>query len=183
MQRARTIRCRARKREHGTRRFRSRTRYCRSSDFCMSAISARAGPGALPRCRRICLRRSIRQVDSAGLPMAPTHRGPMVGWSCPKVKAPDERTSSMALTHRACPSYAPTSSWASPGPQRVPRERAAPAAEAAIYFTVAEALTNIAKHRPDSTRAHGRGRSRSGRMARLRSPGGCATRAASGRRG
>jgi hypothetical protein len=29
----------------------------------------------------------------------------------------------------------------------------------------------------------GRGRSRSGRMARLRSPGGCATRAASGRRG
>ena len=29
---------------------------------------------------------------------------------------------------------------------RVPRERAAPAAEAAIYFTVAEALTNIAKH-------------------------------------
>jgi signal transduction histidine kinase len=29
---------------------------------------------------------------------------------------------------------------------RVARERAAPAAEAAIYFTVAEALTNIAKH-------------------------------------
>ena len=29
---------------------------------------------------------------------------------------------------------------------RVPRERAAPGAEAAIYFTVAEALTNIAKH-------------------------------------
>jgi signal transduction histidine kinase len=29
---------------------------------------------------------------------------------------------------------------------RAPHERAAPAAEAAIYFTVAEALTNIAKH-------------------------------------
>ena len=29
---------------------------------------------------------------------------------------------------------------------RAPRERAAPAAEAAIYFTVAEALTNVAKH-------------------------------------
>jgi signal transduction histidine kinase len=29
---------------------------------------------------------------------------------------------------------------------RAPRERAAPDAEAAIYFTVAEALTNIAKH-------------------------------------
>jgi signal transduction histidine kinase len=29
---------------------------------------------------------------------------------------------------------------------RVPRERAAPAVEAAIYFTVAEALTNIAKY-------------------------------------
>ena len=29
---------------------------------------------------------------------------------------------------------------------RVSRERAAPAAEAAIYFTIAEALTNIAKH-------------------------------------
>ena len=28
----------------------------------------------------------------------------------------------------------------------MPRERAAPGAEAAIYFTVAEALTNIAKH-------------------------------------
>jgi signal transduction histidine kinase len=29
---------------------------------------------------------------------------------------------------------------------RAPNERAAPAAEAAIYFTVAEALTNVAKH-------------------------------------
>jgi signal transduction histidine kinase len=29
---------------------------------------------------------------------------------------------------------------------RAPRERVAPAAEAAIYFTVAEALTNVAKH-------------------------------------
>jgi signal transduction histidine kinase len=29
---------------------------------------------------------------------------------------------------------------------RAPHERAAPAAEAAIYFTVAEALTNVAKH-------------------------------------
>jgi signal transduction histidine kinase len=29
---------------------------------------------------------------------------------------------------------------------RAPRERVAPAAEAAVYFTVAEALTNVAKH-------------------------------------
>jgi signal transduction histidine kinase len=35
---------------------------------------------------------------------------------------------------------------------RTPRERAAPAAEAAIYFTVAEALTNVAKH-AQATRA------------------------------
>jgi signal transduction histidine kinase len=34
-----------------------------------------------------------------------------------------------------------------------PGERAAPAAEAAIYFTVAEALTNMAKH-AQATRAH-----------------------------
>jgi signal transduction histidine kinase len=35
---------------------------------------------------------------------------------------------------------------------RATRERVAPSAEAAIYFTVAEALTNVAKH-ADATRA------------------------------
>jgi hypothetical protein len=49
----------------------------------MRAISSRAGPGALPR-PGICLRRSVRQVDSAGLPMAPTHPGPTVGYSRPQ---------------------------------------------------------------------------------------------------
>ena len=33
-----------------------------------------------------------------------------------------------------------------PADLRAPHERLAPAAEAAIYFTVAEALTNVAKH-------------------------------------
>ena len=36
---------------------------------------------------------------------------------------------------------------------RAPQERVAPAAEAAIYFTVAEALTNVAKH-AQATRAY-----------------------------
>jgi len=36
---------------------------------------------------------------------------------------------------------------------QVPSRRAAPAAEAAVYFTVAEALTNMAKH-AQATRAH-----------------------------